>query len=311
MALPEIKNERELLALAMSLEQRAASRFRALAARMREQGRADLARLLDGLAEEEAGHADKLRLLPGAADLDSPTLARSLAPVLDTISHAPEAETLERASIYECLAEAVRNEEKAFAFFSYVAASAVDGALQRLAESLASEELDHARALRRLRRQAYHQMRNVTRPWPKAASIETLHDLRDAALRGEQAIEAGLRGLSKPVSEVERITQSVDALLSSLQRTHGRTAESGPGHDASTPVGGGNDPRSRSDRNRLVASLHDAHRAFEFYDRVASIASREDVMLTAQALSTLALERIQVLRGLNARGPSRRGTPRT
>ena len=298
MALPQIKNERELLALAMTLEQRAASRFRLMAAHMREQGRDDLACLFEGLAQEEDSHADKLRQLSGTADLDAETLTQDLASVLDAIPGAPDAEALRRASVYECLAEAVRNEEKTFVFFSYIAASAEGEALQTLAETLATEELEHAKVLRRVRRQAYHQMRRVARRWPNASAIGNLNDLRNAAIRGERAIAAGLGGLSQRAAELEQISESVNALLSTLEQNSREPADSMPGDDDEVAPHAVDEDRSISGRDCLRAALDDAHDAFEFYDAVASTASQEDVMLTAQALLTCALERIQVLRGL-------------
>jgi rubrerythrin len=51
---------------------------------------------------------------------------------------------------------AVRNEERAFAFWSYVAAFAKDPEIKKAAEAMASEELGHVAALRRERRRAYH-----------------------------------------------------------------------------------------------------------------------------------------------------------
>lgn len=302
MALPQIKNERELLALAITMEQRAASRFRLMATRMREQGRDDLVRLFEGLALEEDSHAKTLRRLPGAVNLDAEAVARSLASGPGAITGAPDAEALRRASVYECLADAVRNEEKTFAFFSYVAASAENRALQTLAEGLATEELEHAKALRRVRRQAYHQMRRVTRRWPKPSAIENLNDLRVAALRGERAIAANLGGLSKRVAELEPVTQALNALLSLLEQECRGSADSAPDHDQQGAGRAVDEDRSLSDRDRLRTALDEAHEAFEFYDAVATSAAQEDVMLTAQALSTSALDRIHVLRGIKPKG---------
>lgn len=292
-----VKTAGELLALVLAFEQRAASGFRLMAARMREEGRDDLVRLFEGLAQEEDHHADKLRQMPEVVDLDAEAIAQDLAPDLEAISLAPDAETLRQLSVYDCLAQAVRNEVKTFDFFSYVAATAEDGGLQRLAETLAKEELGHANALRRVRREAFHQLRRLPGPWPKATTIETLDDLRAAAIRGERAIAARVRGLYGWLPELEEITQSVTELLSSPEQNRVGPAKA----TSDRPDGSGSrtagEDRSPPDRDQLRAALDDAKEAFEFYDAAVSTASQEDVMLTAQALSTCALKRIQLLRG--------------
>lgn len=294
----QVKTTRELLALALAFEQRAASRFRLMAARMREEGRDDLVRLFQGLAHEEDRHANKLRQMPEAVDLDAEAPAQDLAPDLEAISRAPDAETLRQLSVYDCLAEAVRNEVKTFDFFSYVAATAEDGGLQGLAENLAKEELEHANELRRVRRQAYHQLRRLPGPWQKASAIETLNDLRTAAIRGEQVIAAHAGGLYRQLPVLEELSQSISDLLSQPPQDRSRPAEATSDRpDGSASRAAGED-RSPPDRDQRRAALDDAKEAFEFYDAVVASASREDVMLTAQALSTCALKRIQLLRGL-------------
>lgn len=294
----QVTTARELLALALAFEQRAASRFRLMAARMRGEGRDDLVRLFEGLALQEDHHADKLRQMPEAAELNVETPSQGLAPELEAISSLPDAETLRQLSVYDCLAEAVRNEEKTFDFFSYVAATAEDGGLQGLAETLAKEELEHANELRRVRRQAYHQLQRMPGSWPKASAIETLNDLHAAAIRGERAAAARAGNFYRQRPELAEIERSVTDLLSSPLRSEGEPADAtSDGDDGLAPLTAGED-LVRSDRDHLRAALDDAMEAFEFYDAVVSTASHEDVMLTAQALSTCALQRIQLLRGL-------------
>ena len=59
-------------------------------------------------------------------------------------------------SAYRALSMAVRNEERAFAFWSYVAAHAGDADIRHAAETMAHEELGHVATLRRERRSAFH-----------------------------------------------------------------------------------------------------------------------------------------------------------
>jgi rubrerythrin len=60
---------------------------------------------------------------------------------------------------YRALSMAVRNEERAFAFWSYVAAHADQGEIKRAAETMARQELEHVAKLRKERRRAYHEER--------------------------------------------------------------------------------------------------------------------------------------------------------
>ena len=64
---------------------------------------------------------------------------------------------------YRALSMAVRNEERAFAFWSYVAAHAGQGELKRAAETMARQELEHVAKLRKERRRAYHEERRRER----------------------------------------------------------------------------------------------------------------------------------------------------
>ena len=64
---------------------------------------------------------------------------------------------------YRALSMAVRNEERAFAVWSYVAGFAEDPEIKKSAESMAREELGHVATLRNERRRAYHSEHGATR----------------------------------------------------------------------------------------------------------------------------------------------------
>lgn len=68
---------------------------------------------------------------------------------------------------------AVRNEERAFTLWSYIAAETESPEIQRAAEKMAHEELEHVSLLRRARRSAYHAERAV-RPAQRALSVDAL-----------------------------------------------------------------------------------------------------------------------------------------
>jgi rubrerythrin len=64
-------------------------------------------------------------------------------------------------SAYRSLATAVRNEERAFAFWAYVAAQAGTPEIREAAEAMAREELGHVATLRRERRRAFRAERST------------------------------------------------------------------------------------------------------------------------------------------------------
>ncbi|ASG24175.1 ferritin family protein [Nitrospirillum viridazoti] len=174
----------DLLAIALAMEEEAIRRYLTLAERQR--GAPDLAALFQGLADEEGRHV--------AAVLRSADSLLGHAPVAAPVQwHLPpdiarsweEVEASVRLSPYKALSIAVLNEERAFAFYAYVAAHAATPAVASQAEALAREELRHAAQLRRARRHAYHQERGTFIPLPTAddaAELRALADMVEAEL---------------------------------------------------------------------------------------------------------------------------------
>lgn len=154
----------ELLSLACTLEKEAARRYLELGARMRLRGEERLAALFDFLASIEEKHAkavvQRAEETIGTTPLtDVP--ARQVPENFD--AEAGESSLL---TPYRALAIAVRNETRAFAFYSYIAATAPTDSIRKIAEALAKEELGHADLLRRERRKAYRGQNEATRSVP-------------------------------------------------------------------------------------------------------------------------------------------------
>jgi hypothetical protein len=109
---------------------------------------------------------------------------------------------------YRAYAIAVDNEERAFAFYAYLAASAADPTIAREAEVLANEELRHAALLRTWRRIAWRQERGAAAGTiPRAATIESVGQLARLIEATEAEVTAchrltgkRLRGLGDDVS---------------------------------------------------------------------------------------------------------------
>jgi rubrerythrin len=159
-----IRSMDELFAVAHAMEHEAAARYNDIARRMRADGNASLADVFEHLADEERSHVDSVvhwsRKERGHAP--DPALVRWQLP--ETFDDEGAAVTDPRLlTAYRALSMAVRNEERAFAFWSYVAAHAATADIRRAAETMAREELEHVAILRRERRQAYRAERPDSR----------------------------------------------------------------------------------------------------------------------------------------------------
>lgn len=170
-----IRSMDELLAVAMTMEKESADRYTDLAERMRVAGRPELAEVFDRLVLEERGH---IGMIAGwARQLRrhvSETLPAKTAPrdVFDDENLALVSPELLDA--YHALAIAVRNEERAFAFWSYMAAQGASPEIREAAERMAREELEHAKTLRRERRKAFFRRRHDTVAAQKPCDLPAL-----------------------------------------------------------------------------------------------------------------------------------------
>ena len=146
----------ELLSIARAMEQEAVDGYVALAGRMRTEGRLDLAAVFERLIAEEKGHLGKVNEWLGERAPEPVTLAEPLFVDEGAGVVAPELLTS-----YRAFSMAVRNEERAFVFWTYAAAHASSEEIRQAAERLAREELGHVATLRRERRRAFHEMRRA------------------------------------------------------------------------------------------------------------------------------------------------------
>jgi rubrerythrin len=170
----------ELFAIAYALEHESALRYAALAERMRSAGDSPLAETFDRLAHEERSHLDSVVAWSKTERGTAPDAAHLRWALPETFNDeeagtsAPQIQTP-----YGALAMAVRNEERAFAFWSYVAA--------------------HAATLRRARRNAYHADRF------RRASSTSQADFDMAVL--ETRLADLLNGLPAKLAQTEVIRQ--------------------------------------------------------------------------------------------------------
>jgi rubrerythrin len=148
----------ELFALASAMEREAAARYAELAREMQRQNRSDLAAVFTELAAAERDHVESIaRWSQSRSGKEpDPALVRWEAPGTFDAETAAEIRNSRLMTPYRALATAVRNEERAFAFWSYIAAFAQEPEVKKAAEVMAREELGHVSALRKERRRAYH-----------------------------------------------------------------------------------------------------------------------------------------------------------
>jgi rubrerythrin len=260
------------MAMAEALEHEAAARYRGLSARMTRQGDQEMAAQFDALAGMEDRHASQigdrsLALLNHRPDL--PLVKWETPPGFDEEARGAE------LSVYQALAFAVRNEERAFAFYSYMSAEVEDEDIRAMAEDLARDELQHAALLRQYRRRAFHQKRPDTFAMP-----ETLEDLRALAQRWDAEAAAAHAKLAETLHAGGNHS---DAAI--FQRLADEEA-----------VGGGEGVTART-----LRGVADGLRIVEEgFDRFASIAERADdeaLVAEAQGLASRMIARLALAGG--------------
>ncbi len=270
-----IRSMDELLAVAMAMEKESADRYADLAARMRAAGRQELAEVFDRLVREESGHIDMIAGWSQQLRHHKPgTLTAEAMPhgVFDDENMALVSPELLDA--YRSLAIAVRNEERAFAFWSYVAAQGASPEIRDAAERMAREELEHAKTLRRERRKAFVRHRH------EMATGQEPYDLPLLELEVSRALEEryrmnGKQGEYRDLAEEARMLSS-DLAADSLQDP----APAGP-------------PPPRT-LDALCEWLADYY--IEAGEHLLSQAARD----RAQKLATAAVRRLALVRHLEA-----------
>jgi rubrerythrin len=284
-----IASAEELMAVAHALEREAAGRYRDLSHRMRLQGEEDLAELFAFLSRIEEKHAERVDERTRAIVGKPPDPARVRWELPEHFDEESGRSYL--LTPYRALAIAVRNEERAFAFFSYLAAGAEDQRIRRLAEEFAKDELDHAALLRRERRKAW---RLEGRADPFVERLEmpgSLAELRAQAAGMERAMAQGHGTLSAALRETGD-TQKADLFEEAAsderacaEEVETRLARRGAALRLRKP------PASVVDGLRLLEF------AFESYSGVVERARDEQILREAQALAERALRRLARVQG--------------
>jgi rubrerythrin len=269
----------ELFAIAHFMEHEAATRYTQFSLSMRMAGNIQLAELFERLASDERGHEASVlgwsKQRSGKAP--SPAALRWALPETFDEAAAQDLTSSRLTDTYRVLSLAVRNEERAFALWSYIAAAAETPEIQNAAERMALEELGHAAQLRRARREAFHAERAARlqgRPLP----IEAL--LAQAA-----RLEIGL---------ADQLRELADGLAGDdAGRARELSTQSREMADIAVALATGPDGAKAL---KLVDASTTAERLTEIYLEIGDRSRDETVVAAVQALTRQAIGRLTWLR---------------
>lgn len=287
---PEVRTVEDLFAIATAMEHEAACRYGELAERLDRLGEASLAALFRRLEQEEGGHEDGLGAWAGRQGFTpSPTLDFQWdLPEIATEEDFAEAGGDYLATPWRVLAMAVRNEERAFAFYINVAAKAPDAEVRRYAEAMAREELNHVALLRLERRRAWRQEHeDVPRDAPVVKIPTDAESLEFYLREAERAASARWRSLAQAAEAAgdDATATLFRALLREISDHGGSAAECPPA------------PSPEESIRDLVRD--EARRTETAYDRLIAVvdaARDETVVAAAQTAAEDQLSRLALLR---------------
>jgi len=267
-----------MMSLAAALESEAVTRYEQLAAAMTGRGEHGLAATFKAMLEEERDHLAGIerwsRELTGAA----PAVAATSWVLPPEIANSWD-EALASALLtpYKALSIAVLNEERGFAFYSYLAAHAYTDAVRGAAERLAREELGHAALLRRERRRAYRRER-------RQGSAGSLTDADAHGSAGE--MERNAAALHALIAErLSALGQTEDAAALTAVADDESRAAMALDAPAADPARTGTMGRQIAARDRidlLRAGLAESERLYDMYADAVDRAGTESMLRAAQ-----------------------------
>lgn len=301
-----INSTSELVSIALYAEREAATRYSELAEKMHEYGNSETAMLFERMSEEEKLHAQKLidwatqtgnEILP---DIGNADWAQAGAEKI----YDGEARDPAQCTPYKALAYAVHNEERAFDFYTHVAAISNDPAVCKFAEILAHEELGHAALLRTQRRREWHKERNKQEfePAITPTNIHNVADLLTVSIFYDMSLIGLIEQATASNPELKAIEMKAREVLTENEK---KLSQNGlPGTEISAELNSLNSWRDKNmsatnkDSTPLKRIHYDSDRSFTFYDAVMASTQDEATMLLAQKLCSQSLERIAELQQL-------------
>ena len=303
-----VKTTNDLMSIALQAEREAIRRYLHLADSMRKGNNESAALLFERMVIEEQEH-ERLLLEWMAQENISENI--DIAPIVwkdPNISTAynDEAHDPYYSSPYRALAFAVHNEEIAFSFYTHVAADSENEAVRKYAEILAREELGHASLLRAERRLAYHKERdgNMDEPRLDSAAINNETDLLAAAIYIDQYLSLQMKAFAATIPEINYLAKETQAQITRHEKTLNNNIAINNIFPNETIIKNIDQlklynsdlpPVDKPDME-LQRLWSCSDRSFSFYDAVVASTEDEGVLLAAQELSSLALDRINSLK---------------
>lgn len=288
----------ELMSIAVGMEHEAAARYEQLADIMGRRGDGEMRALFLRMADLERAHESGLGRWAAREGRTAPLPAHFSWHLPETFDDADTA----GLTPYRALGIAVRNEERAFSFYAYLAALAPDDNVRVRAEALAREELAHVNQLRTLRRQAFHMERRPPAAIRRARSLAELEEM--AAALGWGARQAA----DCAAGALERAGQRHDATLARTAAPNS-SESAGPAGAAieGARAAGLLAPGALTPDGALALALRGADEAAESYLAVAEQAIGEDILRRAQGLAEQAMGHAALLRTLIDERARRKG----
>jgi rubrerythrin len=288
----------ELMSLASAMEEEAVRRYDGLAADMEKIGELGVAGTFLALVEEERDHVAEINRwsieLTGALPLPAsrpwtlpPEIGRSWAEVAASTRLTP----------YRALSIAVHNEERGFAFYTYVAAH-TDPRVAAAAERLAVEELRHAASLRQERRRAYRRERAARSLDPSfAQATHSLPAFRQQSSRLQAVAAARHRLIAERLAGLDADTAGMLERIAEEERRAGEGEARAPQEDATIAV-------DQSVPALLRAALTEAEKLHDAYLDLADHGRDEQVVAAAQAAAERTMHHLgSIAAALHSRAP--------
>lgn len=294
----EISSTSALLSIALAAAGKAVQRYTRLARKMREHGNEASAEVFERLAGEEQAYRNKISEWASLEGLvvDMDTVPGEWDDPNVVTDYDVQARNPFRCTPYKALAYAVHNIERAFLFYTYVAADSADSDVCHYARVLGREELGRAAALRVLRRQAWRvHKQQVTGSRIDPAVINSTADLLAVVICIEQYLARLFELAGSQFSELKNLVKSTRESLLLAERALHEAGLPGDGvRRELKKIGIWRDAMlsETSDASTALQRLcTDCDRSFAFYNSVVKVAGDEAVMLLAQQHSVLATQR--------------------
>ncbi len=305
----KVKTTSDLMSIALQAEREAIRRYSELTVKMREAANEFAAALFERMVLEEEEHERLLLQWMAQEGIEeNPKIdpVRWRDPNIST-TYDDEARDPYQSSPYRALAFAVHNEEIAFRFYTHVAAESENETVRQYAEILAREELGHAALLRAERRLAYHAERknNMVEPRLNPNAVHNEADLLAAAIHIDHYLADEMNKVAENSPEIKALARETRLQISAnenLLYDDAINKKMSPGEEITNNLEQlesynaymeKNDNSPNSNLQRLCACCD---RSFAFYDAVVETTADENVMLMAQQLTSIALDRIGVLK---------------